>query len=723
MFTYHLLLVLPLNKHIYIAKNPMNRLNPFGLVVITAGLFFTSELSLALEKDQQPAGPDLPVKTIVMYSSGVGFYEHAGKVDGNAKVEMKFNVDDVNDLLKSMVLRDLGGGKISTVSFGSKDPITRTLRTFAIDLTHNPTLGSLLSQIRGEKVTIEAPTKVQGIILGVETRQEKAGDDLISKEVLNLLTETGLRSVSLDVVGSIKLDDEKLDAELRKALMILATSHRSDKKSVTLNFLGDGERQVRVGYIQESPVWKTSYRLVLDDEDKPMLQGWAIVENQTEDDWQNVDLTLVSGRPISFVMDLYQPLYVNRPVVEPELYASVEPRIYEQDLSGATDDFKRAGNGFAEAEAKTKSNSNRYYAEQLLDRAKQSDGKKDGLLRALSDSESDENWSLASVESAGQGGDVGELFRYQIATPVSLARGRSAMLPIVNESVEGEKVSIYNTSVHLKHPLNGLRLKNTTDLHLMQGPVTVFDGGIYAGDSRIADLQPKTERLMTYAMDLDVEVATTSPNIPEALVDVKISSGTLVARTRHMRQTDYIVKNSSREAKNVLIERGFDADWTLLVPKEPAEKTRDVLRFALKAAPGKPASLTVKEEHVVRSTVTIKNLNGGNIQFYLSSKVVSDEVKDALKEITRRKSEINKIAAEKQEAIRQIAAIEAEQNRIRQNMAKLERDSDLYRRYVTKFTEQEDGIELLRKEVESAIAKQSELQQSLNKYLSELEID
>ena len=142
------------------------------------------------------------------------------------------------------------------------------------------------------------------------------------------------------------------------------------------------------------------------------------------------------------------------------------------------------------------------------------------------------NVQLATrASSVAQADDVGELFQYVIATPVDLPRQQSAMLPIVNESVEAEKLSIYNQSVQAKHPLNGLRLKNTTDLHLMQGPITVFDDGAYAGDAKIEDLQPGTERLMSYALDLDVEVAPESKTEPENLRTASIYKGTL--RTQH----------------------------------------------------------------------------------------------------------------------------------------------------------------------------------------------
>jgi len=170
----------------------------------------------------------VPIKRVVLFSSGVGYFEHQGQVEGNANLDLKFNVGDVNDLLKSMVLQDLGGGNISTVTYGSRDPITKTLQTFGIDLTSNPTLAQLFSQIRGERVEIEAPTKIHGTIVGTETQKQLVGENqLIEVEYLNLLTDDGPRRVPLDSIGRIKLANSELDAELRQALKVLAMGHAS----------------------------------------------------------------------------------------------------------------------------------------------------------------------------------------------------------------------------------------------------------------------------------------------------------------------------------------------------------------------------------------------------------------------------------------------------------------------------------------------------------------
>jgi len=677
---------------------------------------------------QEKKAADIPIKRVVMFSSGVAFFEHNGEVEGNSQVEMKFDVKDINDLLKSMVLQDDGGGRISTVSYGSKDPLTKTLSTFSIDLTSNPTLADLLNQIRGEQIEIDGTSKIVGTILGVEKRQVPTGKDgnTVEQAFLNLLTEEGLRSVSLDNIGRIKLTNAKLNTELRQALVVLAASKSQDKKAVSLSFLGQGKRPVRIGYIQEAPIWKTSYRLVLADDAPPFLQGWAIVENTTEADWSDVNLTLVSGRPISFVMDLYEPMYLDRPVVKPELFASLRPRTYDQDMAAKDAEFRRADNADvanarslagapafppAPAAAAGPGNLGGFGGGRGFGRA-------GGAM--LADEKAAAFKLQQGVQSVAQASDVGEMFRYTIATPVKLERGKSAMLPIVNESVKGEKVSIYNEATHAKHPLNGLKLKNSTELHLMQGPITVFDDGSYAGDAQIQDLPPGTERLISYAMDLDTEVAPAIKQAPASLVSVRITKGTLFTNYKHIRTKTFTVKNSGKKAKTVLVEHNIEQPWTLVEPKEPAEKTRAMYRFNVKADPGKPATLDVKEEYTQGESIAMTNLDDNRINIFLSAPQISDEVKKALRDLVQRKLAIAQAANKRAELERQITVIDAEQKRIRDNMAQLPKDADLFRRYVTKFTEQEDQVDALRKQVTAAIDEEQKLRKSLDEFLAGL---
>lgn len=652
----------------------------------------------------------LPLTRIMLFNSGVGFFEHKGEVEGTAQVELRFNVGNVNDLLKSMVLMDYGGGQIGAVTYGSKDPITKTLQTFAIDLTANPTLSQLLAQVRGERVVIEAGSRIEGTIVGVELRRVPAGETVVEVEVLNLLTDQGLRSIPLAGVTTIRLLDERLNAELRQALSVLALGHATEKKTVVLNFAGQGRREVQVGYIQEAPIWKTSYRLVLNEDGPPHLQAWAIVENTTEADWNGVSLTLVSGRPISFVMNLYDPLYVPRPVVEPELFASLRPQTYEQGLAAAEERLRKQA---VAAAAAGQAPADKLATGRALQRNHAAEaGGTDAALDLRH-----------GVRSLAEAAEVGELFQYRIEGRVTLARQQSAMLPIINETIQGEKVSIFNPAVHPKHALNGLQLVNSTDLHLVQGPITVFDGGVYAGDAQIEDLAPGTRRLVSYALDLEAEVVTHATSSSDFLTSCKLTKGLLLTTRKLARAQTYTVKNSGRREKKVLIEQPFEPAWKLVEPKEPAEQTRDLYRFAVLAQPGRTVELKVAEERRLDERVALNNLDDGTINYYLNAPAVSQAAKDALAEMVRRKREIGDAVHARQNAEQQVAIVDQEQARIRQNMAQLERNSELYNRYVQKFAEQEDRVEQLRREITQLTEREQALRKALDDYLLGLDVE
>ncbi|MHC4548590.1 MAG: hypothetical protein ACYTEZ_07415 [Planctomycetota bacterium] len=637
---------------------------------------------------------DLPLRRVVLFTSGVGYFQRDGQVTDDARLELRFDAAEINDLLKSLVLRDLDGGQISRVTYASRDPVTRTLKSFAVDLTTRPSLGQILDQVRGEEVEVVAPIAVKGIVVGVEKVPMASGDTVIQAEFLNLLTDQGLHSVALSQVQRLRFVRAELDRELRQALAALAQGRDTQKKSVALHFTGEGKRRVRVAYITESPVWKTSYRLVLGEDAPPFLQGWAIVENTSDADWKDVRLTLVSGRPLSFIMDLYQPLYVKRPEVLLELYETLRPQKYADALEREEEEpmaDKRLG-----AVARRK-------------RARPLKEKKAASV-------------TAGVPTLAKAAAVGDLFRYEIETPVTLPRQKSALLPIVNAPIQGERVSIYNESVHAKHPLNGLRLDNTTGLHLMQGPITVFDEGMYAGDARIDDLAPQGKRLISYAMDLDTEVEPIARGAPAELVSVRLAKGTLIATRRLQRERTYLIRNRGQKKRRVLVEHPFQADWKLLRPVA-TERTREVYRFAVPVDPGRKGEVAVVEERQLEQVTRLTSLARDAIELYLRAPAVSAAVKEALTKIAALQHELGQTATELRRRETRVKETAQEQRRIRDNMARLDRTSQLYARYVQILTKQEDALAQLHQRIEELRDLKARQQRALDEYLLSLEID
>jgi hypothetical protein len=661
-------------------------------------------------------GTALPLSKIVLYSSGVGYFQHDGMVNNRVQLDLRLHANQINDMLKSLVVQDFGGGRISTVTYGSRDPVTKTLGSFGINLNGNPTLGQILTQVRGESVEVTAPNPIVGTLLGVEKKTESIGEGpqhrVIEQEYVTLLTEEGFRSLSLANVQRIKLTNPALNAELHQALAILATNHDAQKKTVSITFDGTGSRQARVAYLTETPVWKTTYRLVLDEDKAPYLQGWAIVENQTPQDWRNVKLSLVSGRPISFTMDLYQPLYNPRPVVQPELYANLKPQTY----GDAMDELKPMAPAHpARSEMKK---------DRLLGKMTQgaTSNRANAPATAVAASEMEMGSLEEGVAPTAMAEDRGELFEYRIDQPVTLAKHQSALLPIIGQTLQGQKVSLYNQGVNAKHPLNGYRLKNISTLHLMQGPITLFDSGTYAGDARIEDLPPGQDRLISYALDLKTEVEPKLEGGTQELTTVSLKKGTMLISRRLVEDRTYLVKNRDAKTKTVLIEQPYRADWKLTEPKESTERTRDLYRFSVVVDPGKSATLRVKETLPLQESILLMESGIDQIVYYQQAKEVSSKVKEALQRVVQLRNKLDDARAQRTRLDQRTAEITAEHARIRENMQRLQQNSDLYTRYVKKLDQQETELEKLRKEIESLKNTEEEHRRELQSFVMNLDV-
>jgi len=668
----------------------------------------------------------LPITGCSLFSSGVGYFQREGEIDGNVRVDLTFPVTDINDLLKSMVLQDMGGGHIDAVSYESHDPIDKTLKSFALDLTSNPTFGQILNQSRGEKVEVvqqqaaNQPGTLTGTVVGVEKQRQPAGKDaVIETEVLNMWCAEGLRSVKLNDVQRLRFLNPVMETEFRKALDVLSLSHDTQKKAVTLSFMGEGKRPVRVGYVVESPIWKTSYRLVLKEDGKPYLQGWAVVENPTDEDWKDVRMALISGRPISFQMDLYQPLYVPRPVVVPELFASLTPRTYEggmDDRTGAVADSKSADRD----EFKKMKDAPAPKMPAGAGGPRGGFGAGAGNGQAVAARELDIKQGVNSAASAAK---LGDFFQYKIEHPVNLARQKSAMLPIITKDIEGTKVSIYNQGTHAKFPLLGLKFKNSSGMNLMQGPITVFENNTYAGDSRILDLQPNEERLLSYAIDLGTEVEPINAENNGKLTKVKVNKGILYTTTLVHEAKTYKAKNRSQTDRLLIVEHPYRPEFHLVSAQKPSEQARDVYRFEVKVPAGKTADLSVAEERDVISTVQLSNSDDQTMRVFLSESVTSAKVKAALQRAIELRTTWAKTQQDLGQVQKQLKDITDDQARLRANMKELPQSSPIFKKYLEKFEKQEGEIEEMQATIKKLQDQEHLQRQAFDNYLGNLDVE
>jgi hypothetical protein len=713
-----------------------------ALVVLAAGslLFRTSSTARhadrAAKAEEPPAGGQLSIGQVVLFSSGVGYFQREGTVDGDARVDLSFPVTDVNDLIKSMVLRDLDGGAISAVSIDSSAPTERTLRSFAIDLTRNPTLSDILNQARGEKVEVALANAavggagvLNGTIVGVEHQKQAINKEPVEVAVLNLWCGDGMRGVKLSEVQRVRFLNAVIDSEFKKALETLAQSHDTQKKAVSIRFVGDGKRRVRVGYVIENPIWKTSYRLVLGTkgEEKPFLQGWAVVENPTDEDWREVRMALISGRPISFQMDLYTPLYVSRPVVVPELFQSLRPVAYSgrmedegRRLSEAGEDSKKAADRPAGAPMRVFERGGKMAAARgpVPQFGGYTAGAGGGEFAAGLRAEMKQQMDLGrSVSTAATAAKLGDFFQYAIDKPVTLPRQKSALLPIVSKDVQASRVSIYNERTQPKFPLLGLRFKNTSGVHMMQGPITVFEGSTYAGDARVLDLQPNEERLVSYAVDLGTEVNPVPSFESGRILMVKAVKGIIHTTTKNRQIKTYQVKNRNEQERTVLIEHPVNNAFHLVGDK-PKETASDVYRFEVKVPAGGTKSQTVTEEQDVRNEYILSSSGDEQIRFFFSQAVASEKVKDGLKQAMALRLEVAKTKREIAEQQRQLTTITEDQGRLRANLREMPSTAQAYKRYLEKFDKQETQIEKYQADIKQLQAQEHSQQKALDDFLA-----
>ena len=666
----------------------------------------------------QDTGVNVPLRQVTLYSSGVGFFEHAGPVPEDGRLELRFRETQINDILKSL---EVFGADTATVSFDTAEPLQQRLAKFGIDVSGDTSLPAILRQLRGEVVTVHAPGPVEGRILDVSKQVSVVSNGeagTVPDYVITLVTEEGMKQVQLRQIQHLKLGNEQLSEELNKALIALAGARNQGAREVDIRLGGELDDDVMLRYLVEAPIWKTSYRLGLDDDGEASLQGWAIVENKTDSDWEDVVLTLASGRPVSFVQDLYSPLHLSRPVVTPTLYASLMPTKYNLGFSAPADQLAR--NELAADKAavrydragEARSRGAQPASPQLAERDARFAGG-DKLQRYR---------EAREVASAALSGNRGELFQYTVKQGVDLPRGRSAMLPILKQDVEIERLSIYDQATHGTHPMRGIRLINGKELKLPEGPMTILDNGAYAGDATLPFTGPEDKRLLTYSVDLEMQV-TPSRKQESRLIKGIIAQGVLkLEYTADLTQT-YAIVNESAQERSLWIAHPINQGWKLETPEEPTETTESQYRFEVAVAAGQEQAFKVNETRTYHQHYRLVDHNINQLTVWSNNGELDEDLRKAIAKAASLKSKEQQLRQQAQDQRNQTGTITQEQRRVRDNMARVNRDSQLYQRYVTKLTEQEDKLEALQTKAFELDNQANAVRDELAAYLKSLSID
>ena len=622
---------------------------------------------------------ELPVTQVVLYKHGVGFFERAGTLGPGESARLDFDAVEMNDVLKSLTIEVGGGGKISGLRYDSMDPISHTLAQFPFQIGGAQALSGMLDQLKGARLELKFGNEtVNGVI--VNAREIPAASNQPAREQLTLLLDSGeIRNLDLGAAAWIRFAEVGLQQQFKDYLAALATARSKERRSVYIDSTDAKERQVTASYMIPAPVWKSSYRLILPETGKPVMEGWAIVDNTTGEDWIKVRLALVSGRPISFVSQLYAPRYVGRPSAELPEDAAARPVLHAGAYTMTSDganlvDPGNQGRGITDLKLQ-----GRDAAElmKIMPGMAMTQGLGQGQWNSYSTQinngpapQSSPTMASPSSIVAGATADaVGELFEYRIAQPVTIRKNESAMLPFLQETINSRKLLIWSDHSS-EHPTNAAELTNSTGKTLDGGPITVYDGGVYGGEALMEALKAGDKRLISYAVDLGTRITTAFDTKQAVVREVHLNRGVLTTKSATEETATYTIRNVDQKAKTLIIEHALRSGYTLLNQK-PMEKTADNYRFEVALAARATKTFPVSEESINSRVFVLTDVTPDYLLTYVQNRDLTEDGRKQLGRIIDQKRQIADNNADIDYAQRQVQDLGTDEDRLRRNISSL----------------------------------------------------
>ena len=608
----------------------------------------SARVAVAFLVAQSLFAAELPVRQVVLYKHGVGYFERSGTLAAGDSARLEFKADEMNDVLKSLSITEKGNGKVAGLRYSSSIPLEQQLAEFPFHLEAGQALSATLDQLRGARLELQFGTeRVSGIIVGARAVPATPPPaPTAGKEQITLLLDSGdLKTYDLAAAASIRFSDAKLQSQFREYLTAVAGSRSVEKRSLFIDSIGaTAPREVNASYIVPSPVWKSSYRLIL-SETAPILEGWAIVDNTTGEDWSNVHMSLVSGKPISFISELYEPKYIARMTADLPEDQPVKPPVFAASVTAPMPTME------------TSSGTALQQFNRLESFAK--------LQRPPAIPQRDPS----TITNQALAQERGDLFEYTIATPVTVRKNESAMLPFLQGKIEARRLLIYSSAASV-HPVQAAELNNITGKTLDGGPITVFDAGTYAGEALVETVKAGSKRLIGYAIDLGTSVTTAFETKSALTREIHLTHGALLQKIASAETKTYTASNADAKSKTLVIEHAKRPGYDLLSPKA-TETTPTGYRFEV-ALPAKGSGkIAVTEERVYETSLTISNLRSDQIGAFIQNRLLNATARLALSSILAAKDKIAGLDRQITTATAEIESLNTDARRVRDNIGTL----------------------------------------------------
>ena len=653
---------------------------------------------------------DLTLKRVMLSSGGLGYFEYEASVEGDATLKLTVSLGQVDDVLKSLVVYD-DKGSVGGLSLPGRVPLAQAFKDLPFDQNSLGSPAELLQTLKGAQVTVGGSRSISGRIVSVEEDSVALPDNkgTVKRTRVTLYTDRGLQQFILEDAENLQFADAALRDKVGQALVAIQGNRAKDARTIDLAMRGQGKRTVRVAYIVEVPVWKASYRLTLGADPaaaRSGLQGWAVVENLSGQDWKDVELTLVSGRPVAFHQALYNAYYVTRPEVPVEIAGRLMPGI---DRGGVTADQQRAKSSLAMPAPAP------YRAQQ-----ERSVGAPAMAPPPPPPAE------MATAAEQIEASDAATQVIFKFPRAVSVENGRTLSIPIVDRQVPAARLALYQADTAARNPLAAIRLTNDGESGLPPGIITLYErdkGGYvsYVGDARLSGFPVGETRLLAYALDekiiIEREVAQTD----------RVASGTIangaLRLSRVVRQTTvYRVRGPAKEPRQLVVVQRRLPGWTLTKPEsKDVELSEGNYRIPFQLPGGdQTQTFEVVQEQTQQQEIRLVESAAEQIRVYAQAREFDAKTREQLTRVLQ----LQQAAAEAQRKVAQVdaerQAIVQEQARLRENLARVPPNSDLQRRYLATLDKQETDLEALANRRAEAEKAAEEARAALRMYVSQL---
>lgn len=709
-------------------------------LLLAATLLSTTALSAA--RAAETGAGEIPVDRVILSTSGLANFVHKMQVTDSASVEFPVRFEQVDDILKSLVIFDKKG-RLGGVTLPGKQPLAQVFKDlpFTQEQLASPML--LLNAYQGATITLKGNSSagMTGKIIQVVPEEVVVDQDKsVTKHRISIMTAEGMRQALLEDLDSMSFDDAKIRAEIARALDSIRENGTSERRMLTVSLPGEGARQVTLSYVVDAPLWKTAYRLVLPEgegkDKKGLLQGWAVVENMTASDWNNVDMTLVSGNPVTFRQSLYEAYYVPRPEIPVQVFGRVMPRTDQgavglrQNLADMSDNIiggappapaaapmMKAMRGRAEMSAQALSADGVQAYEPLAESVSMAAGGYGGISQ------------VAQAASAAQSAEATTQVLFRFPDRFSLKSGQSMMLPFVSREVPMERVALYQPDTHPRHPLAAVEIRNDGETGLPPGVLTLYEensmlkGTSFVGDANLSVVPRGDKRMVSYALD---SKTTIDREQKSKAVEGRISvaQGIMKTAVTSRLETVYTIKAPEKEDRTVVIEQPRMGDYKIISPDaKEVEMTETHYRLRVPVKAGEEKTFTVVMEQQGFQSYAITGFSTLQLAAYATKQGELDaKARKAFAELAAVRRKMDDLDRQRRELDRQRSTIFQDQERVRENLRSLSGSSDVQQRYLRKLNEQEDQISKIDSARDELAAQRAKLETDLNKKISEMSI-